>query len=107
MSKMSELSQILDEMISAGNSMVNAAESLKAFYSNEEKCETAKEEEPIKVYSKEDVRLLLADKANEQDGKYKVSVKALVAKYANGGTLKNIQPEQYPSLVSEMEALDG
>ena len=116
MSKMNELSMILDDMITAGNNMVKASEALKAYYSSTEE-DTAKPEkkesapkakEPPKAnkeYSKEDVRALLSAKASESDGKYKATVKDLVKKYADGGTLKDVDPSQYAALVAELEVV--
>lgn len=112
MSKMSELSAILDEMIECGNGLVKAATALRDYYfstaeqdvkpGKTEVVSTAPSDE-AKTYSKEDVRALLAQKANESDGKYKSVVKELVKKYSNGGTLKDIAPENYASLVAELE----
>ena len=66
----------------------------------------AKAPEPaVKTYSKEDVRALLAAKANESGGQFKAQVKALVKKYANGGSLTDIPEDQYPALVEEVEGL--
>ncbi len=111
MGKMNELSMILDEMIVAGTNMVKAAQALKDFYSSEPettapKTEPVKPEEPTKAYSKEEVRMFLAEKANMDYGKYKAKVKALVSKYADGGTLKDVKAENYPALISELEALN-
>lgn len=125
MSKMSELSAILDEMIECGNGLVKSATALKYFYSSTEETkskpktmnenqllqtkDTAKEvastppTEDVKTYSKEDVRTMLAQKANESDGKSKTVVKELVKKYSDGGTLKDIAPENYAALVAELE----
>ena len=80
MSKMSELSQVLDEMIACGEGMINAANAIKAIFSSTEETpaktetmptkkankapETAKAEEaPKPTYSKEDVRAVLASKS--------------------------------------------
>lgn len=125
MSKMSELSAILDEMIECGNGLVKAATALKDFYSSTEETKSepkvmnekqtlqtkdiAKEaistpcDVDVKTYSKEDVRALLAQKANESDGKFKTVVKELVKKYSDGGTLKDIAPENYVALLAELE----
>lgn len=114
MSKMGDLSAILDEMVECGNTLIRTATALKDFYSSTEDTkkepETVKEETnaPVsetKTYSKEDVRALLSQKASEADGKYKVAVKELVKKYADGGTLKDIQPENYAALVAELEVI--
>ena len=125
MSKTSELSAIINEMIECGNGLVKAATALKDFYSSAEETKAGQkamnEKQPlqtkdigkevsstpptedVKTYSKEDVRALLAQKANELDGKFKTVVKELVKKYSNGGTLKDIAPENYAALVVELE----
>lgn len=116
MSKMSELSQMIDTLITCGETLAETGRALKAYYSSEDepketpkpaaKKKPAKEEAPAaKTYSKEDIRGMLAAKANEADGKYKAAVKALVQKYGNGGTLKDIPAESYPELVKELEGL--
>ena len=56
-------------------------------------------------YTKEDVRALLAAKANEAGGQFKAQVKAIVKKYGNGGNLTDIPAESYPALVEEVEGL--
>lgn len=111
MGKMNELSMILNEMIAAGTNMVKAAQALNEFCSSEPETtapnpEPAKQEEPVKVYSKEEVRMFLAEKANMDNGKNKTKIKALVSKYADGGTLKDVKAENYPALISELEALN-
>jgi hypothetical protein len=66
----------------------------------------AKAPEPaVKTYSKEDVRALLAAKANESGGQFKAQVKAIVKKYADGGSLTDVPAESYPALVKEVEGL--
>ena len=116
MSKMSELSQILDDLISCGEKMIQTANALKECFSAEEapsaepkkkpsKKETKAPEPEVKTYSKEDVRALLAARANESGGQFKAQVKALVKKYANGGSLTDIPEDQYPALVEEVEGL--
>lgn len=58
-----------------------------------------------KKYTKEDVRAVLAAKSNADNGKYRNEVKALVKKYANGGSLTNVSEDDYPSLLAEVEGL--
>ncbi|MCD7762560.1 MAG: hypothetical protein LUI14_05070, partial [Lachnospiraceae bacterium] len=77
MSKMSELSMLLDDLITCGNRLSETAQALKEFYSapDEDKPAAPPPEkkkkvapapaEPAKQYSKEDVRGILARKANE------------------------------------------
>ena len=114
MGKMNELSQAIDSLITFGETLIETGRALKAFYSTEEEAKPAAEAAPKKeapaaekpkTYSKEDVRGLLAAKANAADGKFKATVKALVQKYGNGGTLKDIPAESYPELVKELEGL--
>lgn len=113
MSKMSELSQVLDDLISCGEKMIQTANAIKECFSEEapaaepEKKANApkKEKAPEKTYSKEDVRALLASKANEAGGQFKAQVKAIVKKYGNGGSLTDVPAESYPALVEEVEGL--
>lgn len=113
MSKMSELSQVLDDLISCGEKMIQTANAIKECFSEEapaaepEKKATAvkKEKIPEKTFSKEDVRALLAAKANEAGGQFKAQVKAVVKKYADGGSLTDVPAESYPALVEEVEGL--
>lgn len=120
MSKMSELSMMLDSLIDCGEKLTETAKALKAFYSdtetkNEKKTDEAKPKQSTKkmppeleqkpTLKKEDVRLLLSKKASEDDGRYKVQVKELVKKYANGGSLTDIPAEQYEALLQELEVV--
>lgn len=116
MSKMSELSQVLDELISCGEKMIQTAIAIKECFSEEapaaepeKKAKVPKKEkapEPAeKTYSKEDVRALLAAKANEAGGQFKAQVKAIVKKYGNGGSLTDVPADSYPALVEEVEGL--
>lgn len=113
MSKMSELSQVLDDLISCGEKMIQTANAIKECFSEEapaaepeKKSKTAKKENASeKTYSKEDVRALLAAKANEAGGQFKAQVKAIVKKYSNGGSLTDVPAESYPALVEEVEGL--
>lgn len=121
MSKMSELSQVLDDLISCGEKMIQTASAIKECFTEESEptapgTEPKKEAKPIKedtkvpetaepTYSKEDVRALLSAKASEAGGQFKAQVKAIVKKYGNGGSLTDIPAESYPALVKEVEGL--
>jgi hypothetical protein len=107
MSKMSELSQVLDELVSCGEKMIQVANAIRECFSEEApQSEPVKEEETkTPSYTKEEVRGLLADKAAEAGGQYKAQVKALVKKYSNGGSLTDIPADSYPALVKEMEGM--
>ena len=123
MSKMSELSMLLDNLIDCGEKLTETAKALKAFYSSDDEPSaapkkskpTAKEtaapetkqpeSEPEKTYSKEEIRAMLAAKANEADGIYKTDVRNLVRKYGNGGSLTDVDPKDYAALAAEVEAI--
>ena len=123
MSKMNELSMLLDNLIECGETLTETARALKAFYSsdNEHSAAPAKplppteelaapeakqpESKPEKTYSKEEIRTMLAAKANEADGIYKVDVRNLVRKYGNGGSLTDVDPRNYAALAAEMEGI--
>lgn len=111
MSKMSELSQVLDELISCGEKMIQTANAIKEIFSADAPAaEPVTEDKPEKVpetptYSKEEVRALLARKANESGGQFKAQVKSIVKKYGNGGSLTDVPADSYPDLVKEVEGL--
>ncbi len=118
MSKMKELSMILDEMIAAGNALVKTASALKEFYSAPDGDATkakpepapaekpAKEEAPAeKTYTYEEVRKICATMSAKDEGAYKREVLSLVKKYSDGRTLSKVDPSQYAALVAEVEVL--
>ena len=117
MSKMSELSAMIDNLITCGVTLAETGRALKEFYSGTDeapvkaekkakKADAAPKEEPATPqYSKEEVRGILAKKANEADGRFKADVKAIVQKYGNGGSLTNVDPKDYAALVTEVEGL--
>ena len=111
MSKMSELPQVLDDLISCGEQLIQTANAIKECFtetaeSTEKPKKEAKASEPeVCPYSKEEVRALLAAKAKEAGGQFKTQVKAIVKKYGNGGSLTDVPTESYPALVSEVEEL--
>lgn len=116
MSKMSELSQVLDDLISCGEQLIRTANAIKECFTeqaepmDEPKMKTPEieakaPESEVRSYSKEEVRALLAAKAKEAGGQFKAQVKAIVKKYGNGGSLADVPAESYPALVSEVEGL--
>lgn len=132
MSKMSEMSMLLDEVTSCCNALAAAAQALKDFCTeaSEKPMPEAPKSKPAakpkeaeapvtettpaapdpvqttaKEYSKEEVRAILSKKANEDGGSYKAQVREIVRKYGNGGTLTDVDPADYAALVAEMEAL--
>lgn len=110
MSKMSNLDLILDEMITAGQKMIDAATALKEMFSDTasemSKVETKKKEVPameaeVKKYSFQEVRGIMASLAGK--GK-KAEAKALLTKYG-ASRLSDVKEEDYPALVAEAEVL--
>ncbi len=99
MSKMSELSQVLDEMIACGEGMIKAANTLKDFFSSTE--EAPAKTEPAPIYTKEDVRGVLAAKSAAG---FKKEVKDLLEKYG-AQQLKQINPKDYAALLKEAEVI--
>lgn len=113
MSKMSELSMVIDEMIACGEGLIKAATQLKELFSTDNDSEQKtpvqpkteplpkKEETPSKTYTKEDVRGILASKSAKGYGK---EVKALLSKYG-ADKLSTLSPGHYASVVSEAEVI--
>lgn len=121
MSKMSELSQVLDEMIACGEGMIKAANAIKDIFSSTEEApakaetkdvkeaaEKASETEPIEApaesaptYTKEDVRGVLAAKSAAG---FKKEVKELLEKFG-AQQLKQVKPEDYAALLKEAEVI--
>lgn len=120
MSKMSELSQVLDEMIACGEGMIKSANTLKDIFSSTEetpaKTETkaakkvtkqeaaepeAAKAEPAPTYTKEDVRGVLASKSAAG---FKKEVKELLEKFG-AQQLKQVDPKDYAALLKEAEVI--
>ena len=120
MSKMSELSQVLDEIIACGEGMIKAANALKDIFSSTEEApaktetKTAKKatkqdatlteeskSEPTPTYTKEDVRGVLAAKSAAG---FKKEVKELLEKFG-AQQLKQIDPKDYAALLKEAEVI--
>lgn len=114
------LTELFADLRRGGEIIISIAESLTALFSAgadlpEEKPaaktarKTAKpaatEETPEKSYTKEDVRALLSRKANEGGGRFKAEVRNIVKKYGNGGSLTDVDANDYPALVAEVEGL--
>lgn len=99
MSKMSELSQVLDEMIACGQGMIKAAKAIKEIFSSTEEAPATPEVVPS--YTKEDVRGILAAKSAAG---FKKEVKELLEKYG-AQQLKQVDPKDYSALLKEAEVI--
>ena len=93
MSKMSELSQILDEMVSCGENLIQTAKALKDIFSSTE--------EEKKSVSLEDIRAVLAEKSRRG---FTEEVKEIILKHG-ADRLSGIDPSEYESLLSEAEVI--
>ena len=93
MSKMSELSQVLDEMVSCGENLIQAAKALKDIFSSTE--------EEKKSVSLEDVRAVLAEKSRRG---FTEEVKEIISKHG-ADRVSGIDPSEYESLLSEAEVI--
>ncbi len=115
MSKMSNLSTAIDELIETGQKLIDVGNGLKEYFSNtndtvstpvtQEPAQETPKEEPEATISFEDVRKILSAKSSAEDGKYKAEVKALVAKYSENGTLKGVPESSYAALIAESEVI--
>lgn len=99
MSKMSELSQVLGEMIACGEGMIKAANAIKEIFSSTEEAPAVPESAPS--YTKEDVRGILAAKSAAG---FKKEVKELLEKYG-AQQLKQVDPKDYAALIKEAEVI--
>lgn len=109
MSKMSNLDLVLDEMITAGQKMIEAATALKEIFSETAVPEKATEapvkevapEPEIKKYTFQEVRGIMASLSGK--GK-KAEAKALLTKYG-ASRLSEVKEADYTALVAEAEVI--
>lgn len=124
MSKTSELSQTLDDLITCGETLIKTANEIRKLFTEttqeadsdtpktartkkaakEEPAETAPPEEPSITspsLKKEDVRAVLAEKSSKG---FKAEIKELLKKY--GATqLKQVNPADYEALINDARLL--
>ena len=110
MSRTNDMNVVIDSLINCGKALVDAGRALKDFYSEEKT--TVPQEGPdttppdeTRMFTKEEVRAILAKKANEEDGKFKAEVRAIVQKYGNGGSLTDVDAKDYANIMREIENL--
>ena len=119
MSKMSNLDLVLDEMITAGQKMIEAATALREMFSETEKLEEkknatkplfdptpVKKEEPkpepeTKTYTFQEVRGIMASLSGKG---MKAEAKALLTKFG-ASRLSEVKEDDYAALAAEAEAL--
>lgn len=109
MSKMSNLDLVLDEMITAGQKMIEAATALREIFSEIAAPEKAAEapskdvvpETEVKKYTFQEVRGIMATLSGK--GK-KAEAKALLTKYG-ASRLSEVNEADYAALVAEAEVM--
>lgn len=109
MSKMSNLDLVLDEMITAGHKMIDAATALREMFSETAEPETkepTKKEEPkpepeTKTYTFQEVRGIMASLSGKG---MKAEAKALLTKFG-ASRLSEVKEDDYAALAAEAEAL--
>ncbi len=111
MGKVSELSQLIEELKQCGNTLIGISEDLKNLFSgSEEETEPktkATEEVPTKAPKKEktlsleDVRAVMADKSRKG---YTAEVKALLTK-RGVSKLSDVDAKDYAALLAEVEVI--
>lgn len=121
MGKMSELSQVLDELVDCGNRMIDTAEKLRDLFTDTGKEEnvatedtkkaptnTDKKPAPAEAVNKEakkielsDVRKVLAEKARLG---FTEEVRALIEKHG-AEKLSSVDPKEYADLLKEAEGI--
>ncbi len=107
MSKMNELSQTVDELKTAANLLLSAADSLLDLFSGTgdiaKEDKEDKKQEPVKEekLTLESVRAILAEKS--RDG-YTDEIRALLEKHG-ANKLSEIDPKKYKTLIEEVKVL--
>ena len=118
MSKMSELSTVLDEMITCGEGMIKAANALKEVFSDAPVAETSTtpikeevEEAPVEVTTETETPEV-THTAEAARGKlasisalgFSADIKDILAKYG-ADKFNNLKPEHYAAAIADSECL--
>ncbi len=112
MSKMSELSQVLDELVACGEGLIRSATALRDIFSVEPEPEAQPEpaaeetatprEETMRRYTFAEVRKAFSAKSHAG---YTDQVRALIARYG-ADRLSAVKEEDYPALMEDLEAIE-
>ena len=107
MSKMSELSQVLDELAACGERLIQTANAIRDIFTAEpdeqpktEPGTEPKAEEPQK-YTFTDVRKAFSAKSHAG---YTEQIKALIGKYG-AAKLSAVKEEDYPAIMADLEEI--
>ena len=104
MSKMSELSQVLDDLVACGEGLIRTANAIREIFSAEPGPAAQPEEpreEPSQRYIFAEVRKAFSAKSHAG---YTEQVRALIAKYG-ADKLSAVKEEDYPALMADLEAI--
>ena len=107
MSKINELSQIVDELKTAANLLLSAADTLLDLFtrtgstSKEDKDDTKQEPAKEEKLTLESVRAILAEKSRSG---YTDEIRALLEKHS-ANKLSEIDPKKYKKLLEEVKVL--
>lgn len=100
MAAMSEISMTIEELRTAANALISAADSLQRFFSSKDDNEEELLQEP-KPLTLEAVRDILRHKCEEG---FAADVKAMIASLG-AKSLKDVSPDDYGSLVKAVQVL--
>ena len=100
MSAMSEMNTTIEELRTAANALISAADSLQRFFSSKDDNEEELLQE-TKSLTLEDVRDILRRKCEEG---FAADVKDMIASLG-AKTLKDVNPDDYEPLVKAVQAL--
>ena len=107
MSKMKELSMVLDELVNCGQGLIDAANALRKFYNSPAEEDSEPEQAaPVpqpatKHYEFIDVRKAFPAKARAG---FNAEVKAIITKHG-ADKLSAVPESEYPVLMAELEAI--
>lgn len=105
MSKMSELSQALDELMACGEGLIRAANAIREIFSTEAEPEAQPADTPAEEparYTFAEVRKAFSAKSHAG---YTEQIRALIARYG-ADKLSAVKEEDYPALMADLEAIE-
>ena len=105
MSKMSELSQALDELTACGERLIRAANAIREIFSTEAEPEAQSADTPAEEltrYTFAEVRKAFSAKSHAG---YTEQIRALIARYG-ADKLSAVKEEDYPALMADLEAIE-
>ena len=101
MAAMNEMNLVIEELRTAANALISAADSLMRMYSRPDDVSVEQPQEP-RVFTLEEVRDILRRKCEEGCA---ADVKALIESFGVA-TLKDVDPQYYNDLVEAVQSLN-